>query len=107
MLPDMPWAFVPVLTDYEQKYYTGLQIAKDPGMDVVWFGSGFLVFGLCIMFYVAHRKVWIKVTDHGEGVALEVSGLSNRNPVAFEQEFDDLEKQIESAYQHQKQGVSV
>jgi len=106
ILPDMPWPFVPVLDGYEQKYYTGLQLAKDPGMDVVWIGSAFLVFGLCIMFYVAHRKVWIQVLDENGGVTLQVTGLSNRNPIAFEQEFEDLEQQLKVSYERGK-GVAV
>jgi cytochrome c biogenesis protein ResB len=105
VLPDMPWPFVPVLEDYDQTYYTGLQLAKDPGMDVVWIGSALLVGGLCIMFYVAHRKVWVKIQEQESGqVKVEVTGLSNRNPIAFEQEFEDLEKQIKTAYE---QGVKV
>ncbi len=105
VLPDMPWPFVPVLEDYDQTYYTGLQLAKDPGMNVVWIGSALLVGGLCIMFYVAHRKVWVKIQEQENGqVKVEVTGLSNRNPVAFEQEFEDLEKQIKTAYD---QGVKV
>ncbi len=103
VLPDMPWPFVPILEDYDQTYYTGLQLAKDPGMDVVWIGSGVLVLGLCIMFYIAHRKVWIKIEEEDGEVKLEVTGMSNRNPVAFEQEFEDLEQQIKDAYE---QGVS-
>jgi len=106
VLPDMPWPFVPMLDDFDQTYYTGLQLAKDPGMNVVWVGSAFLVFGLCIMFYVAHRKVWIKVVGKDDSVTLEVTGLSNRNPIAFEQEFTDLEQQIKDAYE-QKKGVTV
>jgi len=103
VLPDMPWPFVPILDSFDQTYYTGLQLAKDPGMDVVWIGSAILVFGLCIMFYVAHRKVWIKVVEDEGKVTLQVTGLSNRNPVAFEQEFEDLKEQINTAY---KQGAS-
>ncbi len=102
VLPDMPWPFVPILVDYDQTYYTGLQLAKDPGMDVVWIGSAILVIGLCIMFYVAHRKVWVKLEDDGQGsVKVEVTGMSNRNPVAFEKEFDDLKQQIKEAYRQQ------
>ncbi len=109
VLPQMPWPFVPILEDYDQTYYTGLQLAKDPGMNVVWIGSGILVLGLCIMFYVAHRKVWIKVEEEDGGVTLQVTGISNRNPIAFEQEFEDLKQQIQDAYKHssKEQGVSV
>ncbi|HID36489.1 MAG TPA: hypothetical protein EYP39_03800, partial [Ghiorsea sp.] len=61
-----------------------------------------LVIGLCIMFYIAHRKVWIRLEEDENGkVKLEVTGLSNRNPVAFEQEFEDLEQQIKDAYEQQ------
>ncbi|MDX8387266.1 MAG: cytochrome c biogenesis protein ResB [Ghiorsea sp.] len=98
VLPEVPWDVVPMLADYEQRHTTGLQLAKDPGMNVVWIGSGLLVFGLCIMFYVAHRKVWIRVEDEDGVAEIQVTGLSNRNPIAFEQEFEDLEKQIYSAY---------
>lgn len=101
VLPDMPWAFVPVLDDYDQTYYTGLQLAKDPGMDVVWIGSAGLTIGLCIMFYIAHRKVWIRVEKRDGRVELQVTGMSNRNPIAFEQEFEDLEQQIKDAYEQQ------
>ncbi|MDQ6989713.1 MAG: cytochrome c biogenesis protein ResB [Mariprofundaceae bacterium] len=98
-LPNAPWPFIPVLEDFNQTYYTGLQLAKDPGMDVVWIGSALLVFGLCIMFYVAHRKVWVQVIDKEGGVVcLEVTGLSNRNPIAFELEFEELEQQIKKTY---------
>ncbi len=110
LLPDMPWPFVPVLADFDQAYYTGLQLAKDPGMDVVWIGSALLVFGLCIMFYVAHRKVWIQLREEDGGVTLEVTGLSNRNPIAFEQEFEDLEQQMIAAYgqeTEQEKGATV
>jgi len=109
VLPDMPWPFVPILEDYDQAYYTGLQLAKDPGMNVVWIGSALLVGGLCIMFYVSHRKVWIKAEEKDGKVKLEVTGMSNRNPVAFEQEFDDLKQQIKDAYEHgsKEQGASV
>ncbi|MDX8382769.1 MAG: cytochrome c biogenesis protein ResB, partial [Ghiorsea sp.] len=110
VLPDMPWPFVPILESYDQAYYTGLQLAKDPGMNVVWVGSGLLVFGLCIMFYVAHRKVWIQVIDQDGGVTLQVAGLSNRNPIAFEQEFEDLKAQIKTVYEHNtldNKGVNI
>ncbi len=33
------------LTDFQQHYFTGLQVAKDPGVWVVWLGCLFLVLG--------------------------------------------------------------
>ena len=94
VIPRLPWPYIPMLDDYDQKYYTGLQVARDPGMNVVWMGSALLVMGLCMMLYVAHRKLWLVVRKQGNGVKVSLAGLSNRNPLNFNREFkifiDDL-----------------
>ena len=61
LIPQLPWPVIPMLEDFDHVYYTGLQLAKDPGMNVVWVGSAILVIGLCIMFYVPHRKLWLVI----------------------------------------------
>ncbi|MFQ5582288.1 MAG: cytochrome c biogenesis protein ResB [Mariprofundaceae bacterium] len=99
-IPNLPWPYIPILTDYEQVYYTGLQLARDPGMNVVWVGSALLVIGLCIMLYVSHRKLWLVLEPKGKALRLTVAGMSNRNPTGFSQEFnkliDSLEQKLRS-----------
>ena len=107
VLPTLPWPFIPMLDDYEQHYYTGLQLTQDPGMNVVWFGSAILVFGLCIMLYVSHRKVWIVCEAQNRGVRLRVAGLSNRNTMAFEREFNELLRELENNLGISNQGAST
>ncbi|MDQ6975806.1 MAG: cytochrome c biogenesis protein ResB [Mariprofundaceae bacterium] len=94
ILPRMPWPFLPVLEDYEQKYYTGLQLAEDPGMNVVWIGSALLVIGLCIMLYISHRKLWLIIRPENAGYKVSLAGLSNRNPLNFNREFNELLSRI-------------
>ncbi|MFQ5354874.1 MAG: cytochrome c biogenesis protein ResB [Mariprofundaceae bacterium] len=89
-LKSFPWPFVPILDDYEQVYYTGLQLTNDPGINVVWVGSGILVIGLCIMFYFPHRKLWAVLEAKGKGVQVRFAGMSNRNRMEFEKEFHDI-----------------
>ncbi len=43
--------FLPILKDVEASYYTGLQVAKDPGVPLVWIGCGMLTFGLGFGFW--------------------------------------------------------
>jgi cytochrome c biogenesis protein len=95
VLPRMPWPFLPVLEDYDQKYYTGLQLARDPGMNVVWVGGALLVIGLCIMLYISHRKLWLIVRPEGGALRLSMAGISNRNPLNFNREFHTLLSQME------------
>ncbi|MDX8414114.1 MAG: cytochrome c biogenesis protein ResB, partial [Mariprofundales bacterium] len=86
----LPWPFLPMLEDYDQVYYTGLQLTQDPGINVVWVGSAILVFGLCIMFYISHRKVWLRLATDGGAVKLHLAGMSNRNKLMFSDEFHQL-----------------
>ncbi|ATX80923.1 Cytochrome c biogenesis protein ResB [Mariprofundus ferrinatatus] len=90
LIPQLPWPVIPMLEDFEHVYYTGLQLAKDPGMNVVWAGSAILVIGLCIMFYVPHRKLWLVIRQNGDATEVQLAGNTNRNMMSFKQTFHDL-----------------
>jgi len=90
MLPQIPWPFIPMLDNFDQVYYTGLQLTEDPGMNIVWIGSAILVIGLCIMFYMPHRKLWLIVKPAGDKLEVSLAAMTNRNEMAFEQTFNDL-----------------
>jgi cytochrome c biogenesis protein len=107
VIPRLPWPYIPVLDDYEQKYYTGLQLARDPGMNVVWTGSALLVMGLCMMLYVSHRKLWLVVRRKGKDVSISFVGLSNRNPLNFDREFHEILSLINDDMQELKKGETV
>ncbi|MBF0281231.1 MAG: cytochrome c biogenesis protein ResB [Zetaproteobacteria bacterium] len=103
MLADFPWPFIPVLDDYDQVFYTGLQLAEDPGMDVVWLGSAILVGGLCIMLYVSHRRMWVELSLRDGGISVRVAGMANRNPLAFTQAFNQDLMLLKESFAHQTQ----
>jgi len=105
-LPKIPWPFIPMLDSYEHKYYTGLQLAKDPGMNVVWVGSAILVIGLCIMFYMPHRKLWLVIRPEGEQLNVAFAGLTNRNHMAFKQTFNELFTQLNEDFTSQKESTT-
>ncbi len=92
MLPQLTWPMLPVLDDFDQVYYTGLQLARDPGMNVVWFGSALLVIGLCIMFYMPHRKLWLimRPAESGKTLHVTLAGMVTRNQMTFARTFNDL-----------------
>ena len=98
MIPQLPWPMLPMLGDYEQHYYTGLQLAQDPGMNVVWAGSAMLVIGLCIMFYMPHRKIWLIIRPDASGSHITLAGMVNRNPLVFKTAFHDLFTQLDSDF---------
>lgn len=74
------------LEDIQEEFYTGLSIAKDPGVWIVWAGFAFILIGLYINFFMYHRRIYIRNTASGYLVA----GVAMKNRDAFKEEFDRL-----------------
>jgi len=74
------------------KYYTGLQVAKDPGVWVVWFGCFLMVVGIIMAFFLSHKRVWIRFAN-GRVV---MGGTANKNPAAFEVKFESMVEKLKN-----------
>jgi cytochrome c biogenesis protein len=81
----------------EQSYYTGLQVAKDPGVWVVWLGCFLMVVGSCGAFFLSHRRLWVTIQPQGNGVSVKLGGSAHRNQPAFALNFDALKKDLNDA----------
>ncbi len=70
------------------KMFTGLQVAKDPGVNVVWLGCLLLTAGMMVSFFLSHRRIWIRLANgpHGK-MEVTAGGTTNRNRPAFEKAF--------------------
>jgi cytochrome c biogenesis protein len=74
----------------DQKFFTGLQVAKDPGVLVVWFGCFMMVVGICMAFFMSHKRVWARISKDG----VTVGGSASKNPAGFELSFDELVQKL-------------
>ncbi len=70
------------------RYYTGLQVGKDPGVNIVWLGCFLMIMGLYCAFFIAHKKFWIKVTKDNKKVTILFAGSMRKNRLNFEEEFE-------------------
>ncbi|MHB8708080.1 MAG: cytochrome c biogenesis protein ResB [Desulfuromonadales bacterium] len=82
------------LLGMEQSYYTGLQVAKDPGVWVVWLGCFLMVVGSCGAFFLSHRRLWVTIQPLAKGVGVKLGGSAHRNQPAFALYFDTLRKDL-------------
>jgi cytochrome c biogenesis protein len=78
-----------LIFDYEgtnARMYTGLQVAKDPGVEIVWLGCTLMCLGLYIAFFMSHKRVWVIIS---KGHA-RMYGNASKNHAAFSMQFDEL-----------------
>jgi cytochrome c biogenesis protein len=74
----------------KQMYATGLQVAKDPGVWVVYIGCGMMILGLFVAFFMSHRRIWLLLTKEDGKVSVLMSGSANKDKVGFEKIFSSL-----------------
>jgi cytochrome c biogenesis protein len=82
------------------KMFTGLQVAKDPGVNIVWLGCALMVIGLIMAFFLSHQRIWIRLAQGTAGrVEVVLAGSSSRNRLAFEKRFEKLQTGVKAAGQ--------
>lgn len=80
----------------KQLYSTGLQVAKDPGVWIVYGGCFLLLFGLYLAFFHSHQKIWIYLEKDGPAATVVLAGTTNKNKLAFASRFQDLGEHLDS-----------
>jgi len=87
--------FVLTFEGVSSKEYTGLQVTKDPGVWIVWIGSGLMIFGLIVSFFFSHQRVWIRIPKSSDKEII-LAGSANKNRVGFEKTFNQLKDGLRS-----------
>ncbi|HEX2721103.1 MAG TPA: cytochrome c biogenesis protein ResB, partial [Candidatus Deferrimicrobium sp.] len=82
------------------KMFTGLQVAKHPGVNIVWLGCTLMVIGLIMAFFLSHQRVWVRLAQGMDGrVEVVLAGSASRNRLAFEKRFEKLQTGVKAAGQ--------
>ncbi len=76
--------------DYWGVEFTGLQVRKDPGVWIVYFGCITISIGLFIAFFTSHRRLWVRITEDKNNTRVLVGATSNKNRPAFERKIDKI-----------------
>ena len=86
------------LRSLEMEPFTGLQVAHEPGQNLIWGGCLLLTAGLMMALYMSHIRVWGVVGRDRKGrPALLLGGQPSKYRESFERRFGELASGIESA----------
>lgn len=78
------------------RQFTGLIVARDPGTAFVWVGSALLMFGIYLVFFFPHRRIWVRIrrTDGGSEI---LCASTMRRDAAFKPQFHQIVSEIQLA----------
>jgi len=88
------------LVDYKEPQFTGLQVAKDPGVEIVWLGCFLMVFGSMAAFFVSHKRIWVCLETEGQKTKVQVAANAHRNQAGFSLAFDELKEKLDATIEN-------
>ena len=75
---------------FKERHYTGLQVNKDPGVDIVYVGFVLMIAGCYVTFFRSHQQVCIQASRQGSVTRVTVGGTANKNKAAMERRIQRL-----------------
>ncbi|MBN2179155.1 MAG: cytochrome c biogenesis protein ResB [Deltaproteobacteria bacterium] len=82
--------FTFTLKDFEKIYYTGIQVSRDPGVLLVWFGFVTILAGFILSIFLTHRKMWIRISENQNGGEIKIAATTSGDRKDFEKNLERL-----------------
>ena len=82
------------VTEYKNRYYTGLQVTKDPGVWVVYSGFILMIIGCFFTFFMSHQQLCVEVAAKGNTSRVMVAGTANKNKLAIQQKVKKISEKL-------------
>lgn len=99
MNPPNPTGIDFQLRDVEMEYFTGLQVAKQPGQGLIWAGCLMLTASLMVALYMSHIRVWgVLGRDKKGKPVLLLGGQPSKYRENFERRFNALADALEQTF---------
>jgi len=85
------------VTFERESQFTGLNIARDPGVPLIWIGSFLLFVGFVIRFTVPHKRIWGRIVSRPNGGSVVALATLTHKDVTAGSEFENVVNDIRTA----------
>lgn len=83
-----------IFTYTEESQFSGFQVSKDPGGNLIWVASFLFILGIVIIFYFPHRQIWIAVFATPYGTSNFLVKLSSTKDLGLDSEMVNIENEF-------------
>jgi cytochrome c biogenesis protein len=85
------------VTFVRESRFTGLTVAKDPGVNLIWIAAGLMVLGLVMMFYLPPKRVWAICRQRPDGTAEVAMATTAERDFSQAKDFNNLHERVRLA----------
>jgi cytochrome c biogenesis protein len=85
---------VVAVDQFKERHYTGLQVNRDPGVDLVYAGFILMILGCYVTFFRSHQQLCIEAVGKGSGTQVTVCGTANKNKAAVQRRIQKLARAL-------------
>jgi cytochrome c biogenesis protein len=91
----------------EPRYYTGLQVNRDPGVPLVYTGFILMIVGCMVTFFMSHQRLVVELQpgDGSQECKLMLSGTANKNKFAFKEKLQRLARTLAAFAEKGNSGI--
>ncbi len=82
------------VTESKNRFYTGLQVTKDPGVWIVYSGFILMIVGCYITFFMSHQQLCVEVAAKGNTTRVMVAGTASKNKLAIQQKVKKISERL-------------
>jgi cytochrome c biogenesis protein len=85
------------VTFIRESRFTGLQVAKDPGVKLIWIAAALMVLGLIVMFYLPSKRLWGICRDQPDGTTEVRMATTTERDFSQSKDFANLQERVRLA----------
>jgi len=79
-----------------KRYFTGLQVTKDPGVGVVYAGFILLLAGCAVAFFMSHQRVCIEISPMKNKTGIAVSCRTNKGKLGMRRKAEEIMEKLQT-----------